>query len=163
MIIPDALINMVSSQNLEAWICGSKSIDLEMLRRHTRYQSAEADYQKEGRLIKMLWQFLQELTPKQLTRFIKFCWGQERLPPTDSAYERQGIRWMIKNPPLNKKQDDLLPEVSTCFFNIQLPNYSSKEIMSKKILLAINTDCISMNAERTNLHDQQNNEDSDGY
>ena len=88
MIIPDALLNMVSSKNLEAWICGSKSIDLEMLKRHTRYQSAEADYQKDGRLIKMLWQFLQELTPKQLTRFIKFCWGQERLPPTDSAYER---------------------------------------------------------------------------
>ena len=36
-IIPEALLNMVSHQELEEWVYGKKSIDLELLRRHTEY------------------------------------------------------------------------------------------------------------------------------
>ena len=55
--------------------------------------------------------------------------------------------------------DKALPKADTCFFNLQLPNYSTKEvkflsdlflicqILKERILLAINTDCDSMNAE----------------
>jgi hypothetical protein len=54
---------------------------------------------------------------------------------------------MIK-PAMNTKHGDgALPKADTCFFNFELPNYSSKEIMKQRILLAINTDCDSMNAE----------------
>lgn len=55
---------------------------------------------------------------------------------------------MIK-PSLNdaRSSDKSLPRADTCFFNIELPDYSSKQVMRDRILLAINTDCDSMNAE----------------
>lgn len=43
--------------------------------------------------------------------------------------------------------DGALPKADTCFFNLELPDYSSKEIMKQRILLAIHTDSDSMNAE----------------
>jgi other hect domain ubiquitin protein ligase E3 len=40
-----------------------------------------------------------------------------------------------------------LPKADTCFFNFELPNYSSKEAMKKRILFAISFDNVSLNAE----------------
>jgi len=60
---------------------------------------------------------------------------------------------MIK-PSLNNKNPDLAhPKADTCFFNIELPNYSSKEILKQKVLFAINLDDTSMNADRNLLPD----------
>lgn len=54
---------------------------------------------------------------------------------------------MIK-PMMNERVlDQSLPKADTCFFNIELPNYSTKEIMRQKLLLAINMDCVSINAD----------------
>ena len=47
----------------------------------------------------------------------------------------------------NKSGDGALPKADTCFFNLELPNYSSKEVMKQRLLLAIHTDCDSLNAE----------------
>ncbi len=44
--------------------------------------------------------------------------------------------------------DKSLPRADTCFFNIELPDYSTKQVMRDRIMLAINTDSDSMNAER---------------
>jgi len=44
-------------------------------------------------------------------------------------------------------QDKVLPKADTCFFNIELPNYSTREVLKERLLIAINTDCDSMNAE----------------
>jgi len=43
--------------------------------------------------------------------------------------------------------DGALPHASTCFFNLTLPNYTTKDILKERLLLAIRTDNISMNAE----------------
>lgn len=54
---------------------------------------------------------------------------------------------MIK-PMINKNNPNYaLPKADTCFFNIELPDYSTKDIMKEKILLAINVDNVSINAD----------------
>lgn len=65
---------------------------------------------------------------------------------------------MIKPVRRDSKQDQLLPTSDTCFFNFGLPRYSTLEIMTKNILLAINMDCVSMNAEEVI---QENGEERD--
>jgi HECT-domain (ubiquitin-transferase) len=54
---------------------------------------------------------------------------------------------MIKPAMKTSYGDGALPKADTCFFNLELPDYSSKEIMKQRILLAIHTDCDSMNAD----------------
>lgn len=53
----------------------------------------------------------------------------------------------------NKNQDLALPKADTCFFNIELPDYSTKAIMKQRILLAVNLDSVSINADENNGDD----------
>ena len=54
---------------------------------------------------------------------------------------------MIKPMMNERSSDQALPKADTCFFNIELPNYSTKEVLKTKLLLAINMDCVSINAD----------------
>lgn len=36
-IVPEALLNMVTSSELETWVCGKSVVDIELLKRHTKY------------------------------------------------------------------------------------------------------------------------------
>jgi hypothetical protein len=79
----------------------------------------------------------------QRRRFIKFVWGQERLPSTDAEYVRRGVRLLIK-PVVAASAghaDNLLPRSDTCFFNLELPAYSSEEVMFARLLTVANIDC----------------------
>jgi hypothetical protein len=44
----------------------------------------------------MFWQFLRELREDEKQKFIKFCWGQERIPANDGDFTRNNVRFMIK-------------------------------------------------------------------
>jgi hypothetical protein len=111
------------------------------------FSGNDPDYGPDTDLIKMFWKFMETITEDERQRFIKFCWGQQRLPANDEAFIQENVRFMIKPVRKDQKQDHLLPTSDTCFFNLGLPRYSSLEVMTKKILLAINMDCVSMNAE----------------
>mmetsp|Transcript_23255 Transcript_23255/g.22842 ORF Transcript_23255/g.22842 Transcript_23255/m.22842 type:complete len:80 (-) Transcript_23255:45-284(-) len=69
---------------------------------------------------------------------------------------------MIKPAMQNKHGDGALPKADTCFFNLELPNYSSKEVMKQRLLLAIHTDCDSMNAEADRMNMNQDFIGNDG-
>ena len=99
---------------------------------------------------------MKEFSEQDRLKLIRFCWGQERLPVNSEEFERPNTRFMIK--PMmgnNKNQDMALPKADTCFFNIELPDYSTKTIMKEKILLAVNLDNVSINAD-----ENFNNEDN---
>jgi hypothetical protein len=36
-IIPEALLNMVTYNELETWVCGKAVVDIDLLKRHTKY------------------------------------------------------------------------------------------------------------------------------
>ncbi len=60
---------------------------------------------------------------------------------------------MIKPMIKSGKHDEALPKADTCFFNIELPDYSKKEIAKERIMLAINLDCVSINADNIRTDD----------
>lgn len=90
---------------------------------------------------------MKEFSPEERLKFIKFSWGQERLPCNDEDFERTNTRLMIK-PAMNAEhKDGSLPKADTCFFNLELPDYSTKEVLKERLRYAILTDCESMNAD----------------
>lgn len=60
-------------------------MDVELLKRHTRYSG---ELNEKSQRIQFFWSVLQELTEPEKLRFIKFCWGQERLPANDEEFDR---------------------------------------------------------------------------
>jgi len=59
---------------------------------------------------------------------------------------------------IDKNRKDVFPRADTCFFSIELPDYSSKEIMKKLILQAINLDNVGLNADKVNAESIQLND-----
>jgi len=156
LVVPIALLNFLTYQEVEALVCGKPVVDIELLKRHTRYS---AGLSESSDRVKLFWEVLKEFNEIDKLRFIKFCWGQERLPATDEEYERRQVRFMIK-PSVRKggNEEAALPKASTCFFNLELPNYKSKGVMKERLLLAIHTDDVSMNAEDNPSADQNSGE-----
>ncbi len=104
-------------------ICGQSLIDVEMLKRHTEYNLISAD----APVIGYFWSVMASLTQEELKKFCRFAYGSERLPSADEAWTAIGLRMMIK-PYMRTgaSPDQVFPKADTCFFNLELPNYSSK-------------------------------------
>jgi len=139
-IVPEQLLSILTWQELEERICGTRDIDIELLKRHTEYGP---DVDQNAPHIRYLWKTLEGFTQQQLRRFVKFAFAQERLPSTDEGFSHPKIRMLIKSSRhagKRKNEDDALPHADTCFFNVEIPAYSSEEIMRKRLTTVVNMD-----------------------
>lgn len=138
-IVPEALLNMVSYQELEEWIYGKKTVDVELLRAHTEYGGESGGYSETQQEIIWFWEILEEMSQDYRRQFVRFCLAQSTLPPTDEEWRRSSLRFLVRTPSppaagkpqLKGPPDSRLPTASTCFFNFELPRYSSKASMKK--------------------------------
>lgn len=74
--------------------------------------------------------------------FLRFVYGRSRLPSNTSVLsEKLRISRLPKPDP-----DNWLPVSHTCFFSIELPAYSSYDVMREKLLYAI-TSCITIDGD----------------
>ena len=143
-ILPTQLLNMLSWAELSVLIAGKPEIDVELLRRHTEYSGCS----ESSPHIRMFWQLVQQFDQQHRRLLIRFAWAQDRLPANDEEFNRSHVRLLIKPPPYPARQhDSLLPRSDTCFFNLEVPAYSSAELMREKLLYAITT-CSTMNADQ---------------
>lgn len=144
-LVPEPMLMTIPAEDFQVRVCGRAEINFELLRRHTIYKG----YTEKDTIIDDFWAMLHSFKYSDQMRFIKFCWGQVRLPSSDEDYENTQTRLMIKKKMLDSQEqtDMAFPKADTCFFNFELPHYSDKQIMKDKILVAINMDCDSMNAE----------------
>lgn len=155
-LIPTPFLTTMPYKDLEMWICGKNEVNIEMLRRHTTYKG----YKKDDEIIENFWTVCYQMKQSDKLRLIKFCYAQVRLPASDEEYEKTQTRLMIKKSTSTNNHDQMFPKADTCFFNLELPNYSTIEIMREKILVAINLDCDSMNAENE-FQELENERDDD--
>lgn len=80
------------------------------------------------------------------SNFLKFVWGRSRLPLTASEFD---CKFKISNMPKARQDPDkYLPISHTCFFSIELPRYSTVDVLHQRLQYAI-THCISIDADST--------------
>lgn len=94
-----------------------------------------------GVVVRFFWETLESFTNEQRLRFIRFAWGQERLPLTDAEYAARNVRLLIKPWMLRGPVDRALPLADTCFFNLALPPYTSLSVTKRQLLAIVNMDC----------------------
>jgi len=134
-VVPVGCLALWSWRDLEIKVCGNPKIDTKVLRNHVIYESAsESDPH-----VKYLWQALDAFSQQDLQRFLRFVWGRSRLPPEGSPHWNDGFKIC--------GADDLpsngLPRAHTCFFQIDLPHYESRQMCEEKVLFAIRN-CLSL-------------------
>jgi ubiquitin-protein ligase E3 C len=145
-LIPASWVRLFSAYELQKVISGDDSvrgIDVASLQRSMQYA---AGYHPDQPFIRSFWEIIEEMTPDQQRKFLKFmtscsrqpllgfgslepapCIQQLRLP--DVLFETKDDKELAKLTPL--------PSSSTCMNLLKLPNYRGKELMRQKLHAAI--------------------------
>uniref|UniRef100_A0A6A7G6W7 HECT-type E3 ubiquitin transferase n=1 Tax=Hirondellea gigas TaxID=1518452 RepID=A0A6A7G6W7_9CRUS len=114
-------------EELELLVCGSKELDFDALEESARYEDG---YYHDSPIIINFWTILHAMSDEKKKRFLFFCTGSDRVPI-------RGLVDLVLT--ISKNGDDSLrlPTAHTCFNHLLLPEYSSKEILSERLLTAI--------------------------
>jgi len=149
-LVPSSLLAKVTAPQLHLMLNGRPDIDIEEIRAYTIYQGCyfklkalyqiiylnklhpiigSKDFQETYYTVVWLWDILREFTTENRRNFLKFVTGSSRTPL--DGYD----------PPFNLTQgvdmsEDAFPRAHTCFNQLVLPRYSSKENMIQKLLFA---------------------------
>jgi hypothetical protein len=141
--IPPAALSLLRWSDLEKMICGMPTIDVKLLRSCTEYSGCSSGEDH----VKWFWQVMEnDFSQQDLKAFVRFTWGRSRLPLT-----RAGFHQMLKIQRTTRSPaDSYLPVAHTCFFSIELPSYSSKEVLQRRLLYAIHN-CQEVDGDETGI------------
>ncbi len=139
-VVPVTALNLHSGEDLEKLVCGSPEIDLTLLKSCTEYRSCRSD----SKHVQYFWQAMESFSTEERQAFIRFVWGRSRLPLTAGGFSSQfRIQGFDQSP-----ADSYFPVAHTCFFSLELPAYSTLNIMKQKLLYAI-FNCVAIDGDDT--------------
>jgi len=135
-VVPLGMLSMFSWREVERLVCGSPEVDVDALKRHTTYNG---NLTATSPVVCMLFKALKSFTNEERQLFLRFVWGRNRLPSHDSEWQQHFVINTLRssNTTDPTASDQLLPVAHTCFFTIDLPDYSSYDILRSKLLFAI--------------------------
>nr|XP_010929754.2 LOW QUALITY PROTEIN: E3 ubiquitin-protein ligase UPL2-like [Elaeis guineensis] len=132
-LIPQDLISIFNDKELELLISGLPDIDLDDLRANTEYSG----YSNASPVSQWFWEVLQGFSKEDKARFLQFVTGTSKVP-LEGFSALQGISGSQKFQ-IHKAYGSPhhLPSAHTCFNQLDLPEYTSKEQLQERLLLAI--------------------------
>lgn len=160
-IIPVPLLTLLTPKNLEQLVCGMEEMSVDVLRKVVRYRGID----EKNEVVCWFWEVLDSFSNEERIQFLRFVSGRTRLPANPSDISQ---RFQIMN---SDRGASCLPTSQTCFFQLRLPNYPSKEILAEKLRYAIfNCRSIDMdnymltrNAENQGMSDEDIDEEELGF
>ncbi|KAL0361730.1 UNVERIFIED_CONTAM: E3 ubiquitin-protein ligase UPL1 [Sesamum radiatum] len=132
-LIPRDLISIFNDKELELLISGLPDIDLDDLRANTEYSG----YSAASPAIQWFWEVVQGFSKEDKARLLQFVTGTSKVP-LEGFSALQGISGSQKFQ-IHKAygSPDHLPSAHTCFNQLDLPEYPSKQRLEERLLLAI--------------------------
>ncbi|KAF4553034.1 E3 ubiquitin-protein ligase RSP5-like protein [Elsinoe fawcettii] len=125
-VLDPRTMRILAPESLRELVEGRSHIDIEDLKRLITYEG----YTAESEQIKWFWAILDEYDQEKLRLLLEFVTGSKRMP----ASGQRSLRFNITR---IDGDSESLPGASTCFGNLLLPEYSSKEKMEKKLGIAL--------------------------
>ena len=139
-IVPLDLLSLFPWQSVEMMVCGKAEIDVDLLKQCTTYDGCN----ESDEHVHFFWEVLNSFNTEERQALVKFTWGRSRLPLTaDDFPEKFTISTFNQSP-----ADQYYPVAHTCFFSLELPRYTSKKIMRRKLLYAI-FNCLEIDGDET--------------
>jgi hypothetical protein len=75
------------------------------------------------------------MTPQEQAMFLRFTYARTRLPTSDAAFSRN-FKLHCMQPLRSASPDHTLPVAHTCVFQLNLPAYSSEEVLRRQLTTA---------------------------
>ena len=127
----ELLQSIVSPDELEQLICGQRTLDFRELRQYCHYANG---FKPNHQLITWFWEIvLDEWDDTQRRALLAFATGSDRAPVNGL----KAMKFVIVKDVEESASDEKLPTSHTCFNHLVLPDYSTKDILRKKLHNAI--------------------------
>uniref|UniRef100_A0A8C1Z9A6 HECT domain containing 3 n=1 Tax=Cyprinus carpio TaxID=7962 RepID=A0A8C1Z9A6_CYPCA len=131
-VVPQAVLDLLTWQEVEKKVCGDPEITVEALKRLTRF----GDLEQTDVRVQYLWEALMNFTNEDRSRFLRFVTGRSRLPAPIYVFpDKQGSETI-----------DALPQSSTCSSTLYLPKYSSAKVCEEKLRYAA-YNCVAIDTD----------------
>ncbi len=126
----NVFLSLFRPSELELLICGNEVLDFESYRANTEYQDG---YDKESPIVGWFWEIvLGDLTEEEKRELLAFITGSSRAPPKGLGAAEARLTIGRMGP-----DSDSLPTAHTCFNHLLIPEYSDKDKLRVKLLLAV--------------------------
>ncbi|KAK3091187.1 hypothetical protein FSP39_017814 [Pinctada imbricata] len=129
-VVPQAVLDLLTWQEVEHRVSGDSEISMEALKRSIHYD----DLEESDTRVKYMWSALENFSNEDRSRFLRFVTGRRRLPAP--VFVSSGKSDAI----------DCLPESSTCANMLYMPNFTSAKICEDKLRYA-SYNCVDMDAD----------------
>lgn len=132
-VIPAKLLACFTGAELEFMVCGTPEIDIDLLEKCTEYSGCSADQTH----IVWFWKVLRSFSHEERSTFLRFVWGRSRLPASEKEFPQLFKLQSFSKQQPGRSVDGYLPIAHTCFFAVEMPPYSSEQVLREKLLYAI--------------------------
>eukprot|EP00658_Telonema_sp_P-2_P055245 TRINITY_DN43929_c0_g1_i1.p1 TRINITY_DN43929_c0_g1~~TRINITY_DN43929_c0_g1_i1.p1 ORF type:complete len:562 (-),score=158.35 TRINITY_DN43929_c0_g1_i1:150-1835(-) len=126
------MLDGLTWQKLQSQIEGEKTIDVARWRAATKYEG----YSDSSQTIQWFWEHVEELDNKGRSDLMKFYTGWKCMPKSTTSASYHGQKYDFKITKLNVS-DDHHPVGHTCFLQLDLPAYKTKEKLKEKVEMAV--------------------------
>ncbi len=126
-IIPPRALQLLTWREMELLVCGDPVVDVQLLKKHTQYDS----YEESSEGVARFWRCFETLSNEERGKFIRFSWGRSRLPEPGQFSRKFRLSKRGGN-------DGSLPVAHACFWQVEWPEYSTDEIALQRMRIAIN-------------------------
>jgi hypothetical protein len=123
-VVPLNVIQLHSWDQLEILVVGNPIFDIGLWKKRTDSSGVSS------KTSSLFWKVIESLTPKEQASFVRFAWGRSRLPVASEFNTNMRLT--------AASGSARLPVSHTCFFSVELPEYSCEAEMRHGILTAIN-------------------------
>lgn len=127
-VVPGIALPLFTWRELEVRVCGMPVIDVDKLEKLTNYENFSASARHPVAV--MFWNVVRGMSDEDRGSLLAFTWGKRRMPAQNS-----GAQFKLRF--TQGMGDSHMPVSHTCFFQLDLPNYSGEEVMREKLLYAI--------------------------
>ncbi|XP_077415673.1 E3 ubiquitin-protein ligase HECTD3 isoform X1 [Vanacampus margaritifer] len=132
-VVPQAVLDLLTWQEVEKKVCGDPEISVEALKRLTGYE----DLEQNDIRVQYLWEALTNFTNEDRSRFLRFVTGRSRLPAPIYVFSDKQVFC---------SESDALPQSSTCSSTLYLPNYPSAKVCEEKLRYAA-YNCVAIDTD----------------
>jgi hypothetical protein len=142
-VIPEEVLQLATGAELQFLTCGDGIVSVEALKKIMQFSGLS----DTDAIVRYFWGALGEMTNEQRQLYLRFVTGWSRLPPaTEGSKCDFRIQISVHGSRSSGTIDQQLPVSHTCFDTLELPAYTSKEILKKKMIYAI-TNCTSIDGD----------------
>ena len=126
-VVTGSMIKLFNPEELERIICGLEIIDIFELRKAANY---EGGYDQHSYMVRCLWEILEGFDLEKKKAFLFFATGSDRSPIGGLST----IKFTIQR---HGPDTENVPSSHTCSNVLMLPEYSSKDKLKRKLLVAL--------------------------